>query len=176
MSWHMQSLAACGGARRLLVAAAAATLAAGCGGEKGAAAAPASGPPAGGPGGPAGPAGGARPPLVLAATDVAEVRRGSIEAGLPISGDLRPIQTIAVRARLEGDLVGVYVRPGQYVRRGQVLARFEASEEESSRAAAEADRVSAQGEVNTAQWNFDQARELFRAGAIPELQVRTAEQ
>jgi RND family efflux transporter MFP subunit len=150
-----------------------ATLVAGCGGEK-AAAAP-GGAAKGGPTGPGGGPGG-RPPLVLAATDVAEVRRGSIEAGLPISGDLRPIQTVAVRARIEGDLVGVYVRPGQRVRRGQVLARFEASEEESARSAAEADRVSAQGEVNTAQWNHEQARELFRAGAIPELQVRTAEQ
>jgi membrane fusion protein, multidrug efflux system len=149
------------------------TLVAACGGEK-AAAAP-GGAAKGGPTGPGGP-GGPRPPLVLAATDVGEVRRGEIEAGLPISGDLRPIQTVAVRARLEGDLVGVYVRPGERVNRGQLLARFEASEEESARAAAEADRVSARGEVNTAQWNYDQAQELFRAGAIPEIQVRTAEQ
>jgi RND family efflux transporter MFP subunit len=113
---------------------------------------------------------------VLAASDVGEVRRGSIEAGLPVSGDLRPIQTVAVRARIEGDLVGVYVRPGERVGRGQLLARFEASEEESARQAAEADRVSARSDVGQAQWNHEQARELFRAGAIPEQQARVAEQ
>jgi RND family efflux transporter MFP subunit len=57
-----------------------------------------------------------------------------------------------------------------------VLARFEASNEESARAAAEADRVSARSDVNTAQWNYDQAQELFKAGAVPERDVRTAEQ
>lgn len=142
-----------------------------CAGEKGEAAAPGGPGAGGGPGGPGG-----RPPLVLAANDIAEVRRGAIETGLPISGDLRPIQTVTVRARLEGDLVGVYVRPGERVGRGQLLARFESSEEESDRQTAIADRTAAQSDVATAQWNHEQSRELFRAGAIPERDARVAEQ
>ncbi len=143
---------------------------AGCG-DKGANAAPT----AKGPGGAGGP-GGKRPPLVLAASDVAEIKRGAIEAGIPLSGDLRPLQTVVVRARLEGDLTGVYVRPGQAVREGQLLAQFEPNQQTSDRRSAEADRESARTEVSAAQWNLDQTRELFRAGAVAEREVRVGEQ
>ena len=68
------------------------------------------------PGGPGGPGGRGGPSVVLAATDVAQVRRGPIEAGVPVTGDLRPIETVEVRARLEGDLEGVYVRECDRVR------------------------------------------------------------
>ena len=80
--------------------------------------------------------------IVLAASDVKTVERGTIEAGVPISGDLKAIEESAVRARLEGDLVGVYVREGDRVRKGQLLARFEDSEQES-------DRVSAVGHLDS---------------------------
>ena len=43
---------------------------------------------------------------------------------------MRPIETVEVRARIEGDLIGVYVREGERVRAGQMLAQFEASEQE----------------------------------------------
>jgi membrane fusion protein (multidrug efflux system) len=164
---------------RVLVAGLALACLAACG-EKGANAAPTNGPGgpggAGGPGGPGGPGGRGRQALVLAATDVGEVKRGAIEAGIPLSGELRPLQTVVVRARLEGDLTGVYARPGQSVSAGQLLARFEPNQQTSERSAAEADRASARAEVSTAQWNLDQTRELFRAGAVAEREVRVGEQ
>jgi len=114
--------------------------------------------------------------ITLAASDVASVRRDAIEEGIAVTGDLRPIETVEVRARLEGDLVGVYVREGERVRAGQVLARFEASEQQSAAASAEADRVAAQSELATTQWNLEQTTELFRAGAVSQLDFRTAQQ
>ena len=128
------------------------------------------------PGGPGGPGGGGRggPSVTLAASDVASVRRGPIESGVPVTGDLRPIETVEVRARIEGDLEGVYVREGDRVREGQLLARFEASEQESARRSAEADRESARAALSTAQWNLEQSEELFKAGAVPERDVRTS--
>lgn len=153
---------------------AALALAGACSNKQEAAAAPAGG----GPGAPGGPGAGGRerPPLVLAATDVAAVRRGRIEAGIPLSGDLRPIQTVTVRAGLEGDLARVLVRPGDPVRAGQLLAEFESSVQTSNRAAAAADLAAARSDVTTARWNADQSRELFRAGAIAEREARVADQ
>lgn len=116
------------------------------------------------------------PSITLAASDVAPVRRETIEEGIAITGDLRPIETVEVRARLEGDLVGLYVREGERVRAGQVLARFEASEQESGHTSAEADEVAAQSELATAQWNLDQTTELFRAGAVAERDYKMAQQ
>lgn len=113
---------------------------------------------------------------MLAATDVATVTNSTIEEGIPITGVLRPIQTIAVRARQEGDIEGVYAREGERVRAGQLLARFDASEQVSGAQSAVAERVAAEGELATAQWNFEQTRELYRAGAVAERDLRAAEQ
>lgn len=114
--------------------------------------------------------------IILAASDVKTVERGSIEAGVQISGDLRAIEEAVVRARLEGDLVGVYAREGDHVTAGQLLAKFEDSEQESNRTSAIADREAAQSDLETSKWNADQSDQLFKAGAIAERDLRTAQQ
>ncbi len=133
-------------------------------------------PPAGaavaGPGG----AAGARPAqtLTLSPTDVSIARSASIVDGVPITGNLRPIETVSVRARVEGDLQGIYVREGDYVRAGQLLARFESTEQESGVQSASADRAAAQGDLATAEWTLKQSEDLFKAGAIAEGELRIA--
>jgi len=130
----------------------------------------------GGPGGRGGRGGRPAPAITLAASDVASVGRSLIEESVAISGDLRPLETVIVRARLEGDLQGVYVREGQAVAAGQLLAQFEASEEQSNRASALADREAAQSELTNAQWNLEQNEQLFKAGAIAEQQLKASQQ
>ena len=148
-----------------------------CGDEKEDQAQAAQSPNGGGGPARAGGAGGAGGPSVALSTeDVAVARRAPIEESVPLTGDLRPIETVEVRARIEGDLVGVYVREGATVREGQLLARFEAGEQESARQSSLAARAAAQSAVSTAEWNLEQARELLKAGAVPELDVRIAEQ
>jgi membrane fusion protein (multidrug efflux system) len=134
------------------------------------------GPATGGPGGPGGGAGRGPGTITLNASDVATIRRSTLEEGLPITGNLEPIERIQVRSRLEGDLEAVYVREGQRVTRGQVLARFESSEEESVRASARADVEAANSDLANAQWNLEQSTELFKQGAIAERDVKSAQQ
>jgi membrane fusion protein (multidrug efflux system) len=126
--------------------------------------------------GPNGAGGAGRPSVALSTEDVATVRRAPIEESVPLTGDLRPIETVDVRARIEGDLTGVYVREGAHVREGQLLAQFEAADQESARQSAVAARVAAQSTLSTAEWNLEQSRELLKAGAVPERDVRAAEQ
>jgi RND family efflux transporter MFP subunit len=114
--------------------------------------------------------------ITLAASDVAQVGRSLIEESVPISGDLRPLETVTVRARLEGDLERVYVREGQSVVAGQLLADFEASEQQSNQASALADREAAQSELSNAQWNLEQNTQLFKAGAIAEQALKASQQ
>ena len=114
--------------------------------------------------------------IILAASDVKTVERGTIEAGVAVSGDLKAIEEAVVRARLEGDLVGVYAREGDHVRAGQLLARFEDSEQESNHTSAIADREAAESDLETAKWNAEQSEQLFKAGAIAERDLRTAQQ
>lgn len=135
------------------------------------------GAPAGGGGAPGG-AGAARGggSVILSAVDIYKVAPGLIEEGTPISGDLRPIEIVSVRSRIEGDLELVAVREGQQVSAGTLLARLESTEQEAALRSAEADKLSAQTEAQTASWNHDQAKELFKAGAIAERELRTADQ
>ncbi|MGH7470037.1 MAG: efflux RND transporter periplasmic adaptor subunit [Longimicrobiales bacterium] len=114
--------------------------------------------------------------VTLAATDVSPVRRGEVEDAVPITGNLQPVERVEVRARLEGELESVLVREGDRVKPGQVLARFEASQQQSAHRSAEAEVASAQTDVSTAQWNLDQTRELFKEGAVPERDVKSGEQ
>ncbi len=127
------------------------------------------------PAGGAGTKGGRGPQmLTLAATDIAVARRASMVDGVAITGTLRPIETVDVRARLEGVLQGVYVREGDFVRAGQLLARFESSGQESTLQSANAGRAAAQGELATAEWRLAQSEQLFKQGAIAEEELRSA--
>jgi membrane fusion protein, multidrug efflux system len=68
------------------------------------------------------------------------------------------------------------VREGQQVNAGQLLARFESSTQESSRASAEADRAAAAAELTNAQWTLEQNQSLFKAGAIAERDLKVSQQ
>ena len=131
-------------------------------------------------GGGAGQRGGGAPTgrggVVVAASDVATLANGVIENAVSVSGNLRPIETIQVRSRLNGDINAVYVQEGERVGAGQVLARFESSQQESSRRGAEADRESARSQLQTATWAAEQSAALFKAGAIAEQEHRAAQQ
>jgi membrane fusion protein (multidrug efflux system) len=131
---------------------------------------------AGAGGGGAGAGGRPSPSITLAPTDVATVTTTTIEDGVALTGDLRPSETIDVRSRIEGDLTDVYVREGQQVSAGQLLARFESSTQESTRASAEADRAAANAELTNAQWTLDQNESLFKAGAIAERDLKVSQQ
>jgi membrane fusion protein (multidrug efflux system) len=138
-------------------------------------AAPAAGAPAAGASAVARPAasGGS---VVLSGADLYTLTPGLIEVGVAISGGLRPIETLIIRSRLEGDVLEVAAREGDRVARGALLARFENTEQVASLRSAEADKAAAEGDAKTATWNFEQTRDLFQAGAIPEREFRAAEQ
>lgn len=112
--------------------------------------------------------------LTLSPGDVSIARTTSMVDGVPVTGNLRPIETVSVRARLEGDLEGIYVREGDHVRAGQLLARFESTEQESGLQSANADKAAAEGDLATAEWNLRQSEDLFKAGAIAEGELRVA--
>src|SRR4051812_39163407 len=123
-------------------------------------------------------AGGGRGPttLTLAASDVSVIQPTTIEDVASISGDLHPIETVVVRSRIEGDLDQVSIREGDVVHTGQVLARFDAKEQESAARSAEADRVAAISDLENAKWNAEQSQKLFKAGAIAERDNKAAVQ
>ncbi|MGI9091469.1 MAG: efflux RND transporter periplasmic adaptor subunit [Gemmatimonadaceae bacterium] len=114
--------------------------------------------------------------VVIAPTDVAVAQTAPISNGIAITGTLRPIETVDVRARIDGDVTGVYVREGEHVSKGQLLAQFEAVAEQSSAASAQAGSAAARADLSQAQWNLKQTTDLYHAGAVSEADFRTAQQ
>lgn len=57
--------------------------------------------------------------------DVAEVRRGELVIPIFADGVIRTPRFVEVRSKLGGELEGVYVRDGDRVRKGQLLARID---------------------------------------------------
>jgi RND family efflux transporter MFP subunit len=114
--------------------------------------------------------------IVLGPADVAKAVRGTVEAVIAVSGDLRALESATVRSRLDGILEKVTVREGQSVAAGAVLAQFESSEQEASLRSADADVAAAKSDAETAEWNAEQSRELYKVGAIAERDLRVAEQ
>jgi len=68
------------------------------------------------------------------------------------------------------------VREGDRVALGAPLARVEAIDFESALRSTEADVVSARTAAQTAKWNYDQSKDLFKVGAIAERDLRATEQ
>ncbi|MCC7194480.1 MAG: efflux RND transporter periplasmic adaptor subunit [Gemmatimonadaceae bacterium] len=114
--------------------------------------------------------------IVLGAGDVAKVARGTVEATISVSGDLRALESATIRSRIDGILEKVYVREGQPVAANAVLAKFESSEQEASLRSADADVAAAKSDAATSAWNADQSRELFKVGAIAERDLKVTEQ
>lgn len=113
---------------------------------------------------------------MLGQADVARVVRGVVEATISVSGDLRAFESNLVRSRIDGVIEKVFVREGQSVTTGAVLARFESSEQQAAVRSADADVAAAKSDAETQRWNAEQSRELFKVGAIAERDLRLAEQ
>jgi len=114
--------------------------------------------------------------IAVAPSDIATAHLGSLSDGVPITGLLRPLQSVDMHARIEGDLTGVYVREGQHVQQGQLLAQFEAVAQQSAAASARAGQSAAKADLSQAEWNFKQSADLFHAGAISEADYRVSQQ
>lgn len=114
--------------------------------------------------------------VAVAPSDIATAHIGPLSDGIPITGLLRPLQSVDMHARIEGDLTGVYVREGQHVTQGQLLAQFEAVAQQSGAASARAGQAAAKADLSQAEWSLKQSSDLFRAGAISEADYRTSQQ
>jgi RND family efflux transporter MFP subunit len=95
--------------------------------------------------------------------------------GISVSGSLEPSQTVAIDAQVAGRLRRVLVDRGTRVARGQLLAQIEAEGVTSQAASAQAAVISAEANESLAQQRLEAAKRLNAAGAISDIELRTAE-
>jgi len=69
--------------------------------------------------------------LQFVPADLTYVERTPLARWLPVSGTLQPVRQAVVKAKVAGDIAGLTVREGEFVRAGQRIARVESADLQS---------------------------------------------
>ena len=104
--------------------------------------------------------------IELAATDVVQVQPLDVVQGLPVSGTLKAVNSAFIKARVAGELQGLTVREGDFVKAGQVIARIDSSEYQSRLRQAREQAESAKAQVEVVQRQYDNNKALVDQGFI----------
>jgi RND family efflux transporter MFP subunit len=112
--------------------------------------------------------------LALSAKDIVAVRMLELTQGLEISGPLKAVNSAFVKAKVAGELQGMTLREGDYVKAGQVLGRVDPSEYLSRTKQAQQQAQSAKAQVEIAQRSFDNNRSLVEQGFISKTALETS--
>jgi membrane fusion protein, multidrug efflux system len=113
--------------------------------------------------------------VTLGPQDVAVARTLELGSGVTLRGSLEPAQTVTVRSQVAGTVRNLHVDRGSNVRRGQVLAVIEAAGVQSQATGARAQVAAAEAAVALARQRLEGARKLRDAGAISQIDFRSAE-
>lgn len=104
--------------------------------------------------------------IVLAPADVEQARTIDLSQGLEISGALKAANSAFVKARVAGELQGLTVREGDFVKAGQAIAHIDATEYQARLRQAQQQAESAKAQVDIAKRSFDNNRSLVDQGFI----------
>lgn len=113
-------------------------------------------------------------PLMLGPADVAVVTESRVAGGVQISGPLDPAISVEIKSQIDGTLHDLHVDRGSAVTRGQSLAVIEGAGLQGAASAARAAIASAQADQAVADQNYSASQKLFAAGAISQLELKTA--
>ncbi|MDP3798352.1 MAG: efflux RND transporter periplasmic adaptor subunit [Polaromonas sp.] len=110
----------------------------------------------------------------LAATDVVKAEPREVLQGLAVSGALKAVNSAVIKARVAGELQGLTVREGDFVKAGQVIARIDASEYQSRVRQAREQAESAKAQVEVVQRQYDNNKALVDQGFISRTALDTS--
>jgi HlyD family secretion protein len=106
------------------------------------------------------------------AVDVKEARRGQLRAPLTLVGTTQPVEQVAVRARVEGQLERLAVDVGDAVKEGQELGRLSTALLDAEVHQTEAELAEARSEVASAEAGVAQARSAFEQARLALAQAQ----
>jgi len=117
---------------------------------------------------------GAQTVVELTAADVFTLQPIELTRGLPVSGTLKAVHSVFVKARVAGELQGLRVREGDAVRAGQELARIDPTEYEARLRQAQQQADAARAQIDIAQRQYDNNQALVGRGFISQTALETS--
>ena len=110
----------------------------------------------------------------LVASDVVKAQMLDITQGLSVSGTLKAVNSAVVKARVAGELQGLTVREGDFVKAGQIIARIDASELQARVRQAREQAESVKAQVDVVQRQYDNNKALVDQGFISKTALDTS--
>ncbi len=125
----------------------------------------------------------APPPVVKAApaafmdikpTDVITAQTQTLVQSLPISGNLKALNTVVVKARVAGEILELNGREGDSVKAGQVVARIDPTEYQRRLRQADQQADAAKTQIDFAKRRYDNNKALVDQGFISKTTLDTS--
>jgi multidrug efflux system membrane fusion protein len=107
-------------------------------------------------------------PVVVAATV-----NGDLPVYLNGLGTVTPLSTVTVRSRVDGQLINVAFKEGQFVKEGELLAQIDPRPFQVQLEQAEGQLAKDMAQRKDAEVNFERFKLLFKEGVIPQQQLDT---
>jgi RND family efflux transporter MFP subunit len=104
--------------------------------------------------------------IELTSTDLVQAKTLALTQGLAIAGPLKAVNSAFVKARVPGELQGLTVREGDFVKAGSIIARVDSTEFQARVRQAQQQAESAKAQVDIAKRSFDNNRSLVEQGFI----------
>ncbi len=111
----------------------------------------------------------------LARSDVVDAVSTALDQGVVLTGSLRAVHSVVVKARVAGELQGLAVREGDDVRAGQVIATIDPDEYQARLRQAQQQADAARSQVEIAKRNFDNNQALVDKGFISRTALESSQ-
>ncbi len=111
----------------------------------------------------------------LQSSDLLTLRQQTIVFTLPVSGNLKALNTVTVKARTAGELLSLAGREGDTVKASQVLAKIDPAEYQRKLRQAEQQADAAKTQIDIAQRQYDNNKALVDQGFISKTALEASE-
>jgi RND family efflux transporter MFP subunit len=116
----------------------------------------------------------AAPVFEIPASDTLFATEQRLVQNLPISGNLKAINTVVIKSRVAGEITQLSLREGDYVKTGQVVARIDPTEYQRKLRQAEQQADAAKAQVDIAKRQYDNNKSLVDKGFISVTALETS--
>jgi len=94
--------------------------------------------------------------------------RGTFQIVVSANGVVKPIDRVEIKSKASGQIEELAVEVGDFVRKGELIARLDQKDERAAVEQAQADMDIAKAELNQAQLTFERRDKLFQENLISE--------